>query len=355
MSGPADPDPKTPVPIALLTGFLGAGKTTLLEALLRQPAMARTAVLVNEFGEIGIDHLLVGTVERDMLVLNTGCVCCAARGDLIDSLKGLLAARGAGRIDFDRILIETTGTADPGPILNAVLLDPELSRLASIGPVIAVLDAACGTTVLDRHAEALRQVALADSVVLSKLDLLPLSVDRARAELQSRIKASNPTAPILVAQEIDAVVSAILEPDSGSAREAVQLLPHHHSQHRHSGSLRATCLRAGVVRSGILRDFLRVLIGTEGRSLLRLKGLVATSGEPMRPLLVNVVGEVVHPSRRLPDWPDGDRCTRIVVITEGSEPQSVTDLWDAFFGLPTIDRPDGAALARSLEAGPGLF
>jgi G3E family GTPase len=332
-----------PVPVGVLTGFLGAGKTTLLNRLLADPAFAGTAVMVNEFGEIGIDHLLVEAVEGDMLVLTTGCICCAARGDLLSAVETLIERRPA--LGFDRILIETTGLADPGPILNALLLGPVLAGTARQAGLLALVSALDGCAVLDRHDEARRQAALADRILLTKSDLAPHNVPA----LRQRLAALNPDAPIGDAR--DAMPDLALFEAGGPVRA----VPHGHDHHHHAADarIRSAVLETGPVDASRLAGFVSVLQDRHGAALLRLKGLAALRHDPDRPAVVQAIGHMLHPATRLDRWPDGDRRTRLVAILDEVDPAEVVALWDGFFGGPGIDRPDAAALMG--DEGPGLF
>ena len=340
-----------PVPLILLTGFLGAGKTTLMNRLLREPALRRSAVVVNEFGDVGIDHLLVERVDGDHLMLSTGCICCAARGDLVAALTDLLD-RCAGSAGFDRIIVETTGLADPRPILDALLLDPTLRARCRLAAVLTVVDARDGFGGLSRGREAARQVALADTLVLSKTDLADGADEVARAALGQRLAALNPLAPIIDGRDIDAVVTAVRGRGLRAPMPQSRAEPERHS-HRH-GDVEAVVLRAGFVDTRLFDGFVEHLLQRHGPHLLRLKGFVATMDDPSRPHLVQVVGKRAHPGVRLDAWPDADRSTRLVAILDGEPTEAVVELWQSFFGPPFIDRPDAAALLID-QAGAGLF
>ncbi len=183
------------IPVTVLTGFLGSGKTTVLNRLLRDPAMARAMVIVNEFGEIGIDHELVESATDDMVLLQSGCLCCTVRSDLIETIQALLLKRERSEIpEFDKVVIETTGLADPAPILQALMTDPHVTNCLRLDGVIATVDAAAGEATLDRHMEAVKQVAVSDRLLLTKTDLVKQNKCRA---IERRLRALNPAAPII--------------------------------------------------------------------------------------------------------------------------------------------------------------
>jgi len=201
--------PPAPFPLTVVTGFLGAGKTSLLNVLLRDPALAGTLVIVNEFGEIGLDHLLVERLDGDMLVMTSGCLCCSIRGDLIATLEDILRRRDNGRIaHFQRVVIETTGLADPAPVLHTVMAHPYLMLRFRVDGVVTLVDTVNGNATLDAHEEAVKQAAMADRLVLSKTDLL---ADDGFTELRARLKKLNPGAVLLDVAKGEATAGALLD------------------------------------------------------------------------------------------------------------------------------------------------
>jgi G3E family GTPase len=315
------------IPVAVLTGFLGSGKTTLLARMLKSPAFSRTAVIINEFGEIGLDHDLIETSDESFIELQTGCLCCAVRGDLVLTLEDILRRRDAGLVaPFERIVIETSGLADPAPVLHALMSDAGLSERLSLAGVVTTVDAVNGLGTLDRQPESVKQVAVADRLILTKTDLSGSGIDA----LTARLAALNPEAAMLRASfgDIDPSrlfdmgagtsvrseqVEAWLGPDAGGS-DAIRLHTHDHIGGHAADISHFAILRDQPIRAVTLTLLLEALAEHCGGDLLRLKGVVNVAESSDRPAVIHGVQHVFHPPGWLARWPSADRRTRLVFI-----------------------------------------
>ncbi|MBV9964927.1 MAG: GTP-binding protein [Alphaproteobacteria bacterium] len=342
-------DAASRIPVTVLTGFLGSGKTTLLNHVLKQPEMAATAVIVNEFGEIGLDHLLVESATEDVVLLNSGCLCCTVRGDIVNTLTDLFVRRVKGRVPyFTRAVIETTGLADPAPVLHALISDPIVAERYMIDGVVTTIDAVNGNGTLDRQPEAVKQAAVADRLIITKTDLAEGGTAEALAR---RLRALNPGAPQL--RSVQGMVDpselfglGLFDPQRKSVEvqrwlndEAIAAAQddhedghaHHHDVNRHDARIRAFCItRDKPISWSALSGWLDALASMRGDDLLRLKAIVAIAEKPDQPVVLHGVQHLFHPPVLLPAWPSEDRRTRIVFITRDLAQQAVEESFVAF-------------------------
>jgi G3E family GTPase len=340
--------PPHKVPITVITGFLGSGKTTLIRRLLAHPGLSRAAVIVNEFGEVGLDHELIATASESVRLLANGCLCCEVRTDLQQTLHDLLDRRGAGKaMDFDRVLIETSGLADPVPVMHALLADGLLAEQCRLDCIAALVDAVNGERQLDEFAEALKQVAVADRLILSKRDL----VDHAReAALRESLAVINPHAEIAVAANGDLDPGFLADVSPRDARIDVAALgrwlrterEERPDEGRYLGSL-ATAKRHRNILSfvlwfdepfswGAFANAMQLLANLRGPDLLRVKGLVNVATE-RGPVVVQGAQHVFHPPLTLDAWPGPDRRSRLVFITRGIRRDAIARLFDSIARL----------------------
>ncbi len=378
------------IPVTILTGFLGAGKSTLLNRILKDPDMKDAAVIINEFGDVGIDHLLVESSGDSIIELSDGCLCCTVRGELVDTLANLMDAVQTGRVKpVKRVVIETTGLADPAPVMQAIMGNPIIAQNFDLDGVVTVVDAVNGLQTLDNHEEARKQAAVADRLVISKK-----SIAGDAGALMARLYGLNPRAIVMDADSEEArsarvLVNGLYDPATKIADVGRWLhdedehdAHHHHHDHdhdhdhghghdhhhhghehqdphdvnRHDASIRSfSIIEEKAIDPMALEMFIDLLRSAHGEKLLRMKAIIATSDRPERPLVLHGVQSIFHPPVRLAAWPNpDDRRTRMVLITKDLSEAFVKNLFDAFLGKPRIDTPDRAALSDNPLAIPGM-
>jgi len=327
------------MPVALITGFLGSGKTTLLNRVLGDRRMARSLVLVNEFGEVGLDHLFMESISGDMVLLQSGCVCCTIQGDLDRTLRDIARRRQKNETPpFERVLLETTGLADPAPILQLLLNTPMISHDYRLDGVVTTVDAINGARQLDEHDEAVRQAAVADRLLISKTDLAEAA---SSAHLRARLGKLNPGAQLyeVVQGEIDPALlfdSGPFDP-AGKGDKVLQWLNaeahashdhhHDHDRSRHDAHIGSFCLTFDEPLDW--DRFNRWLMGVRavwGDKLLRVKGVLNVESEKL-PLVIHGVHRTFHPPTLLARWPDADRRSRLVFIVRDLDRATVEQSW----------------------------
>jgi len=333
------------IPITVITGFLGSGKTTLLSKLLRHPGMDKAAVIINEFGEVGLDHELVEKSEEEPILMESGCLCCTLRTDLVETLHDLFGRRARGEtIEFDRVVIETTGLADPAPIVHTLIADPLVGRCFHLDSVVATVDGANGGSTLDAHEESVRQAAVADRLLITKTDIADGS---SISKLDERLDQINPGADRfkVINGEIEpgrlfgaglydpmtktADVQRWLNEEAYSDENGTEHGHHHHHDHDHDhdhhshdhdhdhhDGIHAFCIyKEEPLPWESWVGFLQSLIDARGADMLRIKGILNVDGLD-QPVAVHGVQHVFHPPAILEKWPSVDRRSRLVFIAK---------------------------------------
>jgi len=353
------------VPVMLLTGFLGSGKTTVLNRLLKRADMATTAVIVNEFGEVGLDHVLIERSSGDTVLLASGCVCCTMRDDLSATLTQLMLQRIQGEIPpFQRVIIETTGLADPAPILHMLMTDPPVAARYRLGGVVATVDAVNGSATLDRQMEGVKQAAVADRLLVTKTDI---AAPAQTAALCARLAALNPGARMIAV--VDGAVAPADLFDIGLYNAETKSLDvqnwlraetyadaghsnhghepecderdcsehgHAHSHtaraaHRHDHGIQSFCIvRDQPVSWAAFSNWLEILSEWRGDDLLRVKGIVNIDERPGQPVVIHGVQRIFHPPVLLERWPSDNQRTRIVFVTRNIDRAAIEATLHAF-------------------------
>jgi G3E family GTPase len=369
---------KSRIPVTLVTGFLGSGKTTLINAALRAPELAKTLVVVNEFGEVGLDHQLFASSSDSVVVLENGCLCCTVRSDLIGTLNSLYHARQAGEIPaFDNVVIETSGLAEPGPVLQAFLSEPTLDGLYRVASVLTLVDAANWAGTSEAHEESVRQVALADQIRITKLDLVTGDRQNSSSRIRMDLRRINPSAEIAEADWSPPAVARLLtspgfdavdpeaDPRPWLNVQAYENAAHDHDScdddhdhhdhpgHAHSHDFEGRGIENFVLtrESPLTREEAQFLLDgiaqNLGAGLLRVKGLVNIAEEPGRPAVIQGAQHLLHTMTWLDRWPDADQRTRVVFITKGIPRDDLNDIIDL---LDRVSSRTFKARARGREA-----
>ena len=364
-------------PVSLITGFLGSGKTTVINHLLAAPEMARTAVLVNEFGQISIDGDLIARSDETVVELKNGCVCCSLNQDLGETLHDFLRKRRSGEMPlFEKILIETTGLANAGPIARVIMEDPLIRDDFVLDRIVTTVDSVHGVTNLNLHAESVEQVAVADRLILTKLDRVETEeFPENLSTLRARLRNLNPSAPLIEGKrgvvdvtalfDIDPTGEMVRFADPSRWASASRTPAHHHSAgenrdgavgidvHRHDHHIGSFCIvRDRPVPPGLLENFLAALAEEAGPNLLRVKGLVNVAGHPETPAVVQGVQQVFDDTAWLPEWPSGDRRTRLVFIGWMLDEGGIRRMLDEAEVEPDQAPGDGRENAPGRAGGP---
>jgi len=352
------------LPIAVITGFLGSGKTTLLNKLVQHPALKNSAIIINEFGAISIDHFLVNSATEDIVIMDNGCLCCTIKGDLVKTLQTLFIKRACNQIpEFDRVIIETTGLADPAPIIHTLLDDPMLQTYYRLDSVITTVDCVYGLAQLDDHYETIKQAAVADRLILTKSDLVePIEI----AALKQRLQQLNPAALLLtsiegeIEQVADLFNSGLYNPNtksidvqqwlkaevySNTNNQIIHFLkPQKADQMRYDQSIQSFCIEYHEPLSWtVLNRWFQQLTALRGRDLLRIKGIVNTIESDL-PIIVQGVQHIFQPPTTLPAWPTADRKSQLVFITRNIEKKVLERMLDIIANSKTYIEACAATL-----------
>jgi G3E family GTPase len=342
------------LPVLLLSGFLGSGKTTLVNALLRDPRLAETAVAINEFGEVPLDQLLVAHDRDRTVVMANGCLCCNLAGDMEDAVMRIFSRRQSGDLPaFKRLVVEPSGLADPAPIAQAILRNPVMSRALRLAGIITTVDAVFAEAQLARHREFRKQVALADTVVLTKCDMVDeAAVARAVAVVRDVTPAARLVHAVRGEAQADLLPACFIDPlaPDDLPPRALPDAAHVHGHGAHAVSV--SLIAEKPLRWRAFDEFLRGIRLSLGERLLRVKGIVHVA-EAEGPVVVQGVHHVLHAPVVLDDWPDADNRTRLVLILDGADPLVITDRWVAWLketpgGLRGAASPPPALLALEL-------